>query len=125
MALKLVKRLFLIVTLVFAFQVNAQTVYTTKTGEKFHKETCHFLKYSKKEVLFEKAIQLGYQACRVCKPSQVINASKIQHTNSITPISKAETLTRKISASQCTGKTKAGKRCRRRTKNASGRCYQH
>ena len=33
-----------IVTLFMAIQVHAQTVYVTKTGAKYHKSTCQYLK---------------------------------------------------------------------------------
>ena len=103
----------------------AQTVYTTKTGEKYHTASCHFLKKSKKEITLEQTINLGYQACSVCKP--ISNSGETQnfvsqHSQSTTP---QETPSHKTTASQCTGKTKAGKRCKRITKNVSGRCYQH
>ena len=63
-------RLFLFIILVtFMSNVTAQTVYTTKTGEKYHKNTCRYLKYSKKEIKLEVAISRGYEACKVCKPT--------------------------------------------------------
>ncbi len=103
----------------------AQTVYTTKTGEKYHTATCRYLKYSKKEITLEQAINLGYQACSVCKPGS--NPDQIQSliSQSSQRSSPQETPTQKTTATQCTGKTKAGNRCKRMTKNASGRCYQH
>jgi hypothetical protein len=45
-----------------------QTVYITKTGQKFHRGTCKHLKYSKIPVDIEEAIRLGYDACKVCAP---------------------------------------------------------
>ena len=39
----------------------AQTVYTTKTGEKYHKSNCRYLKQSKKETTIKKAKAQGYQ----------------------------------------------------------------
>ena len=103
----------------------AQTVYTTKTGEKYHTANCRYLKYSKKEITLEQAINLGYQACTVCKPGS--NPEKIQSlvSQSEQNTKSQETVSQKSTATQCTGKTKAGKRCKRMTKNASGRCYQH
>lgn len=105
----------------------AQTVYTTKTGEKYHNENCRYLKYSKKEITLKEAIDRGYQACSICKPG--INTEETPSTNSFysspeSTVSPQQTTTQ-ATASQCTGKTKAGKRCKRTTKNASGRCYQH
>jgi hypothetical protein len=113
---------FLILVLAFAFANIAigQTVYTTKTGEKYHKSNCRYLKYSKKEYKLEKAIALGFNACSVCKPSKS-NSISASNNNS----SGSSSNTSRSTASQCTGKTKAGKRCKRKTKSASGRCYQH
>ncbi|TVZ60044.1 hypothetical protein NA63_2592 [Flavobacteriaceae bacterium MAR_2010_105] len=105
------------------FKAYAQSVYTTKTGEKYHKENCRYLKNSKKEITLEKALALGYAACSLCKPL-VKNSS----TNSLSPDTKASTShnqTQKSAATQCTGKTKSGSRCKRMTKSADGRCYQH
>ena len=104
---------------------SAQTVYTTKTGEKYHTATCRYLKYSKKEITLEQAINLGYQACSVCKPGS--NPEQIQSlaSPSSQSTSPQKTTTQKATATQCTAKTKSGKRCKRMTKNASGRYYQH
>lgn len=98
----------------------AQNVYVTKTGTKYHKETCHYLRNSKKEITYEKAIELGFDACSVCKPRKgVSNSPSISSESSLTTTNKSTTST------QCSGKTKSGVRCKRMTKNANGRCYQH
>lgn len=103
----------------------AQNVYTTKTGEKYHTATCRYLKYSKKEITLEQAINLGYQACSVCKPNSSPEQiqSLVSTSNQIN--APQETAAQKTTATQCTGKTKAGSRCKRMTKNTNGRCYQH
>jgi hypothetical protein len=102
-------------------------IYTTKSGEKYHRSSCHFLKYSKNEISLEYAQLLGYTACNVCKPK--VNVKKpISNSNTIIPKTQRKRKTynsRKSTASQCTGLTQKGRRCRRRTKNANGRCYQH
>ena len=118
--------LLFIIIVAFTFQMNAQSVYTTKTGEKYHTKNCHYLKYSKKEITLEKAIELRYKACKVCKPprtkSKQSTRSNLQSNSSSAPPSSS---VKKTVASQCTGKTKSGNRCKRRTKSSSGRCYQH
>ncbi|WNH09903.1 hypothetical protein [Thalassobellus suaedae] len=120
--MKAFRLLLFILSITCAANIYAQTVYTTKTGEKYHKSTCRYLKYSKKEYSLEKAQSLGYSACSVCKPTA--NNTKIAKiTNSNALISN--TSTKKATASQCTGKTQSGARCKRKTKNSSGRCYQH
>ncbi|MBO3099607.1 hypothetical protein [Gelidibacter pelagius] len=116
-------RLFLFVgVMAFACDLSAQTVYVTKTGEKYHKNTCHYLKNSKKEIDYKKAIELRYTACSVCKPNAQWSPLSIRSTSiksTTSPTIKTTTST------QCTGKTKAGARCKRMTKSENGRCYQH
>lgn len=48
--------------------VKEQVVYITKTGNKYHKGSCHHLKKSKIEIKKAKAKELGYTACGTCKP---------------------------------------------------------
>ena len=105
--------------------VTAQSVYITKTGEKYHTESCRYLKYSKKEVTLEDAMSFSYEACLVCKPSAKLNSKEKSPLIETKKASQAKPPQRKATASQCTGTTKSGSRCKRRTKNTSGRCYQH
>jgi len=44
------------------------TVYITKTGEKYHKAGCQYLKKSQIKTTKKDAIKNGYGACKVCKP---------------------------------------------------------
>lgn len=124
--MKLIRILLFVMSFFFASQVAAQTVCITKTGEKYHKTSCRFLKYSKKETTIKKAKALGYIACKVCKPTlKNTNVSPKDSSLSITPKEESSKSNKKTIVSQCTGKTKTGKRCKRKTKNAHGRCYQH
>ncbi|OEK09516.1 hypothetical protein A8C32_12470 [Flavivirga aquatica] len=115
-----------IISVAFSFNIAAQTVYTTKTGEKYHKSNCRYLKYSKKELTIEKAVSFGYQACSICKP---VTKNKTASTKSKlllhSKLTIPNTKTKKNVTSQCTGKTKSGSRCKRKTKNANTKCYQH
>jgi len=123
-----VKLLRILIILFLASCVNtidAQTVYTTKTGKKYHTENCRYLKYSKREISLEQAKELGYNPCSVCKPITKTSAKKKANTNSNTKSLTINKRTQKSVATQCTGKTKSGARCKRMTKNANGRCYQH
>lgn len=121
--MKLLK-LFLFISVMFcAVNLSGQTVYVTNTGEKFHKSSCHYLKSSKKEIAFEKALELRFTACSVCKPEVRGIGLGI-----MTPSYKSSAGLKASSNSastQCTGKTKSGLRCKRLTKNGNGRCYQH
>ena len=59
--MKSLKILLLVLTFAFTNIVVAQSVYTTKTGEKYHKSSCKYLKYSKKEYTLKKALELGFR----------------------------------------------------------------
>tara|TARA_R110002033_G_scaffold167528_1_gene206731 strand:- start:10815 stop:11180 length:366 start_codon:yes stop_codon:yes gene_type:complete len=121
--MKALRLVIIFLSLTFSYGISSQTVYTTKTGEKYHKSSCNYLKYSKKAISLEKAKSLGYEACKVCKPTAANTKAK---PNSLTTKKKTtSTPSKKTTATQCTGKTKAGNRCKRKTKNANGRCYQH
>ncbi len=119
--MKIIRIVIFIFSITFASSINAQSVYTTKTGEKYHKNTCKYLKYSKKEITLKKAKLLGYSPCSVCKPTNKNTQAKTTSSKS----SLSNTHTQKTTSTQCTGKTKSGTRCKRKTKNANGRCYQH
>jgi len=122
------KFLLLFGMLCFACEMPAQNqkVYVTKTGEKYHKSTCRYLKNSKKEITLAIALEKGFTACSVCKPTSKVEPKTLKPVENtqhfkIEPVSTVP----KATATQCTGKTKSGKRCKRMTKNANGRCYQH
>ena len=44
-------------------------VYRTKTGEKYHRESCIHLK-SKIETTVDEALSMGLEPCSVCQPPQ-------------------------------------------------------
>ncbi|SED12485.1 hypothetical protein SAMN04489761_4349 [Tenacibaculum sp. MAR_2009_124] len=120
---------FLIVIL-FSSCSYGQKVYVTKTGEKYHTYKCRFLKYSKKEIELDKAVYFGYLPCKVCKPLSVkklhkeVRQSESQKLKIKSFGTQRVDLKRRLSV-QCSGKTKSRRRCKRKTKNASGKCYQH
>ncbi|NMH87659.1 hypothetical protein [Flavivirga algicola] len=123
--MKALKTLLFSFILVFTLNASSQTVYTTKTGAKYHKKNCRYLKYSKKGMTLEKAKSLGYMACLVCKPTKnTIKKDKVGERSLISD-KKRNTVREESKATQCTGKTKSGSRCKRKTKNTNGRCYQH
>jgi hypothetical protein len=49
-------------------QTKETVVYTTKTGEKYHRDGCRYLRQSKIKTTKKEAIKNGYGACKVCKP---------------------------------------------------------
>jgi hypothetical protein len=100
--------------LLLAQAAIAQTVYTTKTGKKYHEDGCQYLRQSKIKTDVASAISFGYTACSVCDPPAKATSSQVSGT----PIKRAV-------SQQCSGTTKAGARCKRMTTSANGRCYQH
>lgn len=118
----------LLVFLVFSVSTFAQTVYKTKTGEKYHASGCRYLK-SVIQTTVADAQAEGLTACSVCRPAA---ASKTSGTSTSTPAVSTSNSFSNVSSSstsstsvQCSGTTKAGSRCRRMTTDPSGRCYQH
>jgi len=55
-------------TIAANIQPVQEVVYITKTGKKYHKATCRYLKSSKIKVAKTEAKESGYTACKVCKP---------------------------------------------------------
>ena len=49
---------------------KSNIVYITNTGSKYHLSDCRHLSKSKIEIKKDKAINKGYEPCKVCKPSE-------------------------------------------------------
>lgn len=47
---------------------DGDMVYITKTGTKYHRATCHYLRKGAFPITRQKAIDQGYTPCKVCKP---------------------------------------------------------
>lgn len=99
----------LLLMLFITVESMAQTVYTTRTGEKYHADGCQYLSKSKIETTMDKATKAGYTACSVCKPGGGTKNTVVKTSTSV----------------QCSGTTKSGARCKRKTTASNGRCYQH
>ena len=121
------KKQLLFPTAIFLFlfsTVFSQTVNITKTGEKYHKENCRYLRKSSYSINLSDAKARGYKACTVCKPSTTIKASS-------TLITKQTTQNRNMQVSQSNysvqsaATTKARNQCKRLTKSTNGLCWQH
>ena len=48
------------------------TVYVTNTGEKYHRSSCSYLRYSRRAISLVDAVQKGYDACLRCAPPELI-----------------------------------------------------
>jgi hypothetical protein len=47
---------------------QAITVYITRTGEKYHRDGCQYLRQSRIATTLRDAVKRGYGPCSVCKP---------------------------------------------------------
>ena len=56
---------------------GSDTVYITKTGKCYHKQTCRTIKKSKgvKKVTLEKALKQGLRECQVCEPGTLTKSN--------------------------------------------------
>lgn len=97
-------------------QVEQDTVYVTRTGEKYHLSHCQYLKNSSIAIAHAEAEKLGYTPCSVCKPTR--------RATTVAPATST-TVAKPVASRQCTGMTQKGQRCKRMTTNVNGRCYQH
>lgn len=124
--------LYLLLIACVASTSEAQTVYITKTGKKYHRSSCQYLRKSQYAIAITEAVDRGYTACSVCSPgapkaetkSLQNTTPKQKTTESVKPqVSPSEN--KEVKSVQCSAITKAGTRCKRMTTNASGKCYQH
>ena len=116
------KKLLLLFIALFTITINsvsAQTVYITKTGQKYHADGCRYLSRSKYSVDLKEAIERGYEACSVCKPQTIVTSSAQKKVTSSNNENK------NAASVQCAASTKAGTRCKRMTKSPNGFCWQH
>ncbi len=49
-------------------KTEADIVYITKTGSKYHRHSCMHLRYSAIPIERYKALQINYEPCKVCRP---------------------------------------------------------
>jgi len=47
---------------------DTTTVFVTKTGKKYHRKGCRYLRYSRISISLRKAVLEGYEPCKVCQP---------------------------------------------------------
>ncbi len=118
------KRCFLIFFLVSLATVTiAQTVYVTKSGAKYHKSSCSYLKKSSVEKNLNDAIAEGYTACSRCKPATVTSkTSEVKKNNTDTKQTVKKTT---VTSGRCQATTKKGTQCKRNAKAGSSYCWQH
>ena len=104
----------LLILLLFSFSAKAQDVYKTPQGAKYHLATCSMVKNVSEKITLAEAAKLGLEPCKICKPPSIIGKDE--------PIKKVQGQSGTV---QCSGKTKAGNRCKHMTGIGNGYCYQH
>jgi len=106
------------------FVLQAQTVYKTPSGKKYHTATCRSVKNVSEGLSISAAQSRGLTACLICNPT----AENTRNTSPSTTglgIKKGEAQGSRATSIQCRGTTKKGARCKRMTKNVNGYCFQH
>jgi len=116
--MRLILSLFLTLGLIASSSgLFGQTVYVTNTGKKFHASDCRYLHSSKIETTCTTA-QRAYTACSVCRPQCSVSSGTSSEAASPSTNSSSTTV-------QCSATTQAGERCKRKTSDESGKCWQH
>jgi hypothetical protein len=103
----------IVVMTTFAFNVNAQTVYKTPSGKKYHLASCRMVTNVSEKLIVAEAVAMRLEPCKICNPGV---------TNTDTNSDKAKAQSQTV---QCKGMTKSGTRCKHMTSIANGYCYQH
>jgi hypothetical protein len=104
----------------------AQTAYVTKTGKKYHIETCRYLSSSSIPIDLSDAISKGYGACSVCNPNSNLKSGSTNYGIQKSLQNQTNYPDSQIGqSSRCSATTKAGSQCSRVTKSPNGRCWQH
>jgi hypothetical protein len=130
--LSLPRLMIVLVILSIAIGAEAQTVYVTRTGSKYHRGDCRYLHSSKIETKLTDA-KANYTPCSVCKPPTEVKTKEAGSSASgssqetkvkISPAKSTKTLS-PTTSKQCSEITKSGMRCKRVTSNANRKCWQH
>lgn len=112
------KYFLLIIFITTQFSLNAQNIYKTPSGKKYHLSTCRMVKNVSKQILTKNDISTyNLDPSKICKPP-------IQ-TNLKSGNSRYNKVVGTSSSVRCKGQTKSSSRCKHMTKIANGYCYQH
>jgi hypothetical protein len=108
--------LFLVFFLATSLVANAQKIYKTPSGAKYHLGSCRMVQNVSEEISFEGAAELGLQPCKICNPQDYTALGITSQKNNAR--GQSQTV-------QCKGTTKKGTRCKHMTSIANGYCFQH
>ena len=127
MPLSLRRILLLAVMLVLSAAVmlaQAEKVYVTKTGSKYHRASCSSLSRSKIEMSLAQAAA-RYGACKNCKPP-VLKTAPVTAA-AVAPSAKSPAVERAapVVGGRCQATTKKGTQCSRKAQAGRSYCWQH
>jgi len=108
--------LLIVLFLLTSAATNAQKIYKTPSGAKYHLGNCRMVQNVSEEISFEGAAELGLQPCKICKPKDYVALGLTSQKN------QAQGQSQTV---QCKGTTKKGTRCKHMTSIANGYCFQH
>ena len=126
--LQRVSRRLILAAILFIVGVNAtfaqaEKVYVTRTGAKYHRASCTSLRSSKIEMPLAEAAA-RYDACKICRPpvptAAASPAAPVDQRQA--PAASAEPAPR---STRCQATTKKGTQCSRRAQAGSSYCWQH
>ena len=111
---------------------QAEKVFVTKTGEKYHRESCRSLSKSKIEISLKEAVP-RYGPCKNCQPPTLPESTKRDATPAAattpTPAAAvpATAAPKSVPATsgRCHAKTKKGTQCSRNAQAGRNYCWQH
>lgn len=107
-------------------QETSDTVFVTKSGTKYHRNTCRYVSAGARQLTLQDAYKLGYTACSFCKPETNGNERTPEGIDNILSApSEGAPKQRTIKDGRCTAITKAGTRCKRAASPGRSKCWQH
>jgi hypothetical protein len=109
-----------VVTAIATSFAQADTVYVTKTGEKYHRASCRSLSRSKIEMPLAQAAA-RYGACKVCKPPVPATVPAATGAASI----RSPEVAPAARSSRCQATTKKRAQCSRNAQPGRTYCWQH
>lgn len=112
------KTTWLIACLFYCFTLSGQHYYKTPSGKKYHRESCRMVETVSSAVDGDKIARLGLEPCKICKPPANVRQGLVAASGTSKAVGTSSSV-------QCQGKTNAGYRCKHKTRNANGYCYQH
>ena len=104
-------------------QKKNNQVFITRTGSKYHRSTCRYLKKSRIPTTLKNAFDRGYLACSICKPPSTLQKTKLSE-ELLREILQNMGNSKAVSVT-CLATTQKGTRCSRKPQPGINFCWQH